>query len=215
MRKMLLLAFALTLAGVTSAQRIITLDPPIKERKWLLEAGVSGYFPGQGLGSSGMTFSVGYFVSPSSFIAYEFGGYFTHTRLETFAYEEYNRGTYVQTHYDGYMNRNYITTPAGLSWNYVFDLSDRVHLCIGPSLGVLSIAAIDFYYPDIDNVPSLRYERDSALTFGANLGIMWNITKRVTLNCGYKITGNTGLYIDYKKINYVTHQLQATVGFRI
>lgn len=215
MKKMLLLAFALSLAGVSSAQKIIRLDPPIKERKWFLEAGVSGYFPGQGLSSAGMTFGAGYFVSPSSFIEYEFGFYFTHTQLETFAYEEYSKGIYVQTHYDGYMNRNYTITPFGLSWNYVFALSDRVHLRIGPSLGILSIAAIDFYYPDIDNAPSLRYERDSALTIGANLGIMWNISKRVTLNCGYKIVGNTGLYIDYKKMNYVSHQLQATVGFRI
>ncbi len=211
MKKVLLvILFVSTISEITKAQS------DTERRNWFLEGGLSFYLaPDWGTGESlvGGMLNIGYYVSPRSFLALEVGGYPQSKKIGTFTY--YNTSNPSKIYTDGVITRESLTIPVLFTWNYMFDLSEKCYLHVGPSLGATMLSASDMYDPDdVEGKPSPNEAEETVFSFGANIGVTWNFAKRWFLDGGYRFLGNTTATFEDREVKGVTHQINIAVGWR-
>ncbi len=189
-----------------------------KLRRWRLEAGLSvGILVPEvdnAMGFAGGTLNLGFYLGKRNFLSINIGGGGYSKKIDSFNYTKtYANGT-SEKFTDGVVRRSYTSAVYTINWNYAFNLSDKLQLRVGPSLGIITLSATDKYIPKPDNAPSADKKTDNGAAFGASTGLIWNFGERGFFDGGYKILFNEGLYIDKKNIPAPAHQISLTIGWR-
>ncbi len=203
----------------TYAQPDVKKNQPLAgTRKWFLDAGLSVYvhIPSEGDAETyvGGALGIALYVTPQSFLLFEFGAYYSESEIGQFSYiEKYSNGT-SKTFYDGIITREISTVPILLSWNYVFSPAEKFHFRIGPILGSTVFTASDIYTPEVDNAPSPNEVSKSVFSYGAGIGFTWDFAKRWFLDGGYRLLGNTAASFENKEIKGIGNQINFTIGWR-
>jgi hypothetical protein len=182
-------------------------------RRWFIDVGVSGYFSGNDNDFLGGAVHGGYYVSRHSRVSLDVGVYGRNKQIGTFTY--YNTGT-GEKFYDGKITRAYTVAPFMFSWTYEFDLSEKSHLRVGPTIGGILLSAEDSYKPsDVRGTPGPNSEETEFFAYGARIEFTQDILKRCTINLGYCFFGNSKTTFEIIQLEETAHQIYLTFGWRL
>ncbi len=216
-------AMLLLAAGIAVKSQAQPQQPPANatqftsERKgFTLDAGMSLLF----LSTSseleafgGLVINGGYYTSAHSLWGLELGLVFGGgDEIGSFSY--YYSNNPGKRYDDGKITRDYRAVPVLASWNYVFSCTEKFHLRLGPSLGLISLTALNSYDPsNIDGLPDKMSQGKALFAFGAGLGASWDILKHSSITVGYKLIVNSGGSFENTDINPIANQLNITWGW--
>jgi opacity protein-like surface antigen len=144
--------------------------------------------------------NAGFYVFKQNRLSFDVGAYYAQDKVEWYGYT--GDRLYVDT-YDR------VLLPLLVTWNYEFDFSESFHLRVGPTAG----GTLAIISSKVDG----KHDSDSSFvfTYGANVGLTWNVSETFFLDFGYRLLWNTAAKYDFGKEKTIrVHQLNFTAGWR-
>jgi hypothetical protein len=155
-------------------------------KRWFLSGTFAGHV--SDFGYIGGTFSVGRYITPSSRVAFEIGGYseVDPKVVGSFAWH-YTDSSII--HYDGKIKYEHTIIPILISWEYQWQLSDKWTARVGPTLGFAVVEGAEVRDPEVTNAANvLKSDSGTAFLFGASGGLRWDFYKGDTFDWYMDIT---------------------------
>jgi opacity protein-like surface antigen len=206
-----------------------------KQRKFYLSLGGSAHIMSDNvLGGGNLTF--GFMPSPKNLFTFEVvGGGGESIQIGSYGYSYYEGNVLKETRNDGKITYGYSLVEVMLTWNYLFNISEKWKFRLGPTIGTLVMIGSDSYSPTsykgikIEGIPESQSETHSALNAGIIAGFQWNFTKRWFFDLNYRLTGNTDVdfkertistingskKIDSKDFGNLGHRINLAIGVRL
>lgn len=140
----------------------------------------------------------------------------------------------TETFNDGKISYGYNVADFLFSYSWLFTLSEKWTLHVGPSAGLLSVNGSDSYSPkyyrgtEIKGLPKSKMESKYAFTGGVTAGVRWSFAKRWYLDMNYRLSANTGVSfpqrsmyvlgqtvsVESRKFGPVGNSIGVLLGFR-
>jgi hypothetical protein len=111
----------------------------------------------------------------------------------------------TETKTDGKVTYAYYPMLFSLTWNWLFDLSEKWAFRVGPAIGLLEISGRETYSPTsykgnaIDGIPESQSETKQTFMGGVIAGVTYNFGRRWFFDIGYGLSVSQG--IDFHKRN--------------
>ncbi len=225
-----LAALALTVAMMTAAPAQQT---EIRHRRFSIKVGPSAFFMG-GQTFEGGAAGVAFMPTPKQQVALEIGvGFGKNDKVGSFSYEVIAGPGEGQTYHDGVISYGYDYSGAMLSWSWLFDLSDKWQMHVGPVIGDVMIDGVDGYSTERDikvmSLPDPESVSESMFFGGLVAGFRWNFHERAYMDFNYFGGGGKGIRfadrtlwvgtgletIAGRDFGKMAHRIDITVGWKL
>ena len=225
---------------IEDSKKNSVVQKPEKQRRCYLSLGFSVFIVHDEPFFGG-DFSFGFFVTPKNLLTIEFGGGSGGSeKIDSYSYTYYTKNdngqiTSTETKHDGEVSYGYSFFEVMLSYNRIFNLSEKWKLRLGPSIGMLSLSGSDSYSPTyyknakIEGLPESKSESKAAFMGGVNVGVQWNFSKRWFLDMNYRFSLNSpvefpnrtlsvlgrSLTIDSKEFGIIGNRITLAIGVKL
>ena len=231
---MLKRVFSFILATVFIASFVQAQEQSIeKDRKFHLSIGFSSFLIGN-KPSIGGDFAFGYMLPSKKYLlAVEIGG----GRVESVKIGDYSytitttnsSGQVIstETKNDGKVSYIYSMMEYAVSWNWLFEISEKWKFRAGPRLGFIEISGRDDYSPTsykgvtIDGIPESQSLAKQAPMGGLIAGFTYNFSKRWFLDVNYRLSVNSGIDFETNDLTIIGRKIKmeskefSSIGNRI
>ena len=176
-----------------------------KDRKFHLSLGFSPFMIGDNLFLGG-NFSFGYMLpSKKHLLAIDIGGGGgASKKIGEYGYtitttNSSGQVISTETRNDGKITYGYYPMEFLLTWNWLFDISEKWKFRAGPAIGFLSISGRENYSPTsykgtaIDGIPKSQSESKQTPMGGVIAGLTYNFAKRWFFDVNYCLSFNPGI----------------------
>ena len=118
-----------------------------------------------------------------------------------------------ETRTDGKVSYQYAIMEYTLSWNWLFDISEKWKFRAGPGFGLLLVTGRDTYSPTsykgatIEGIPESQSLAKQAAMGGVIAGLTYNFSKRWFFDVDYRLTVNSGIHFAERNMTILGKRL--------